>query len=225
MTRHIFLRLFFSLALALSVLACSRPYSLSRLPVATPVPYQLSLEFSSALEDLYYVMSGPAFTYARFPVNERMTALLKAQTQRQSSLGASGQAVLRVRIEKLQTMFDEIGLKDRPRKPILVAMAGTVVSDAGRLFLISDIDSGGDFPLPVSTRKTVRMTLLLQVEKAGQQLGEKRVVVEFTEAHHWYDEDSVSVDYYRYNFEPVLDEVYRKALAEVGAFVEQTLGN
>ncbi len=223
MKSNIPLRVLLSLTVALSVLACSRPYSLSNLPSPTVVPYQLKLEFSSALEDLHYVLSGPAFTYDRFPVNARLSSLLREQAKRQSSTGATRQAVLQVHIEQLQTEFDEIG-QNRPEKQVLVAMTGAAVAGGGQLLLASDPDGQDGFPLPEVTHKTARMTLFLQLKRAGQQVGEKRVEVEHTESHYWYYEGSGFVGYYRYSYEPVFDEIYRKVLAEVGTFVEQTLG-
>ncbi len=219
MKSNILLKSLLSLTLALSLSACSKPYSLSNLPKTTAVPYQLQLEFSSALDDLYYVFSGPALTYSRFPVNTRLSALFREQTQQQSSPSAPSRAVLKIHIEQLKTEFDEIG-QNRPAEPVLVATLGD-----GRAFLAGDFNQGGDFPLPRITRKTARMTLLLQLERAGQTLEEKRVEIEHTESHNWYEEDGSFVDYYRYSYKPVLDGIYRKALVEVGTFVEQTLGN
>jgi hypothetical protein len=212
-----------SLLVALSVLACSRPYSLSNLPSTRVVPYQLKLEFSSALEDLYYVLSGPAFSYGRFPVNARLSALLKEQTQQQSSPRASSLVVLKVHVEQLKTEFDEIG-QNRPAEPVLVAMAWPSVPGGGWSFLASDYDRQDDFPLPEETHKRAQMTLSLQLERAGQLLGEKKVKVEHTASHYWYYESLAFADYYRYSYEPVLDEIFRKVLAEAGTFVEQTLG-
>ncbi len=223
MKRNIFLRSLLSLTIALSVLACSRPYSLSNLPSTRVVPYQLKLEYSSALEDLYYVLAGPAFSYDRFPVNARLSALLKEQTQQQSFPRASSLVTLKVHIEQLKTEFDEIGL-NHPAEPVLVAMAGSAVLGGGWSFLANDNDRQGDFSLPEETHKTARMTLILQLERAGQLLGEKKVEVEHTASHYWYHESTIFVDYYRYSYEPVLDGVFRKVLAEVGMFVEQTLG-
>ena len=217
MKRNILFRSLLSLTVALSLLACSRQYSLSNLPSPTAVPYQLELVFSSALEELYYVFSGPAFTYGRFPVNERLSALLREQTQRQSSPKASRKVVLKVHIEQLKTAFEEIG-QNRRVEPVLVAMLG-----GGRSLLAGDNDRQGDFSLPEATYKTARMTVFLQLEIAGQQLGEEKVEVEHTRSHYWYDESTFFVDYYRYSYEPVLDEIYRKVLAEVGGFVGQTL--
>jgi len=210
--------------LALSLFACSRPYSLSRIPSAAAVPYQLKLEFSSALNELYYVFSGPAPTYARFPVNARLSVLLKEQTMRQSSPAATSMVTLKVHIENVTTDFDEIGLI-HPEKNVQIAMAEPAVLSDGRFFLadfMGDRDGGGS--LPEATHKTIRMRVLLQLEKAGQVLGEKRLEVEHTESHYWYDESGVLIDYYRYSYEPVFDEIYRKVLAETGAFVAQTLG-
>lgn len=218
MSRKIFCRWFLALVVVAGGLACSRPYTLSELPPATVVPYQLQLEFSSALDELYYVLSGPAQTYARFPVNARLSALLREQARRQSAPGAVEEAVLRVHIEQLQTEFEEIG-QNRLREPVLIAVAGTVTP----WLLAGDVDGGGDFPLPESTTKTARMTLSLQLERAGEPLGEKKVAVEHAEKRYWYHEPSLFVDSYRYSYAPVLDGIYRKTLVEVGSFVEQTL--
>ncbi len=221
--RNLLFRVLLSLTIALSLLACSRPYSLSNLPATTVVPYQLQLEFSSALDDLYYVLSGPIETYSRFPVNARLSGLLREQTLQQSSLGASSQVILKVHIEQLNTEFDEIG-QIRPEEPVLVAMAGSVFFGRGGSFLAGDKDRRGDFSLPEATYKTARMAVSLRLERAGEALGDKRVVVEHTESHYWYDEGSMFVEKYRYSYESVLNEIYRKVLAEVGTFVEQTLG-
>lgn len=219
MKRNILFRAILPLVIVLSLLACSRQHSLRPLHSARVVPYQLELEFSSALKELYYVFSGPAFTYGRFPVNARLSALLRHQAQQQSSPNASRQVLLKVHVVQLKTEFDEIG-QNRLAEPVLVAMAGSTVWS----LLISDRDREGDFSLPERTSKTARMALLLRLERSGQLLGEKKLEVEHTESHYWYNDSPVFIDYHRYNYEPVLDELYRKVLAEVGSFVEQTLG-
>ncbi|MCF6178012.1 MAG: hypothetical protein L3J63_01295 [Geopsychrobacter sp.] len=223
MKKHILLKSFLMLTMILVLFGCSRPYSLSRLPSPTVVPYQLTLDFSSTLNDLYYIFSGPAFTYDRFPVNARLSALLRGQTGQQSSPTASNPVVLKIRIEQLTTGFEEIGFN--PVEGSVFPVMAKLTPGSGQFLLASGIDgTGGDFPLPEATHKSANMKVLLQLERAGQLLAEKTLDVAYTESHYWYDEDSVLVDYYRYSYAPVLDEIYRKVLAETGDFVAQVLG-
>ena len=45
--------------------------------VVPPAGYRLELSFTSAVPDLYYVMSGPAKSYARFRINEMLRKALE----------------------------------------------------------------------------------------------------------------------------------------------------
>jgi|GEM_PF-2054531 len=185
------------------------------------VPYNLSVGFSSQLPDLYYVMSGPAFTYARFRVNDRFAALLKRQVTRQSTPDSGSSAQLTVKITALHTDFEEIGMAPAKR-PIRVAMAAA--AGHGRDIGLDLVQDNTDFNLPETTSKSAVMDLQVRLDAGNRPPAERRIHVDYTERHDWYFEGkSVTLNRDRYDYDSVLEGLYREALKKISQFVGETL--
>ena len=209
--------------LLLGVLAgCSAGMHPTETQPVPQYPYQLSLDFHSTLPDPYYVLSGPAQTYDRFPVNERFAQLLRERLARQSQPGAERNAVLAVYVEALHTSFDEIGLGPKSGN-IRLAMNETAMADAGPE-MVGDMDRDGDFNLPEETIKQATMELRLVLSSAGRVLGEKSLNVSYTEKHNWYFEHPATLVFARYGYASVLEGLYREAQQEISGFLAAQLG-
>jgi len=191
--------------------------------VIKQVPYRINVDFSSELPDRYYVMSGPAFTYGRFRVNKRFSALLRQRTVKQSNPTSSTAVQLEVHITALHTDFEEIGLGPTVR-PLNLAMAGMLASANDGGMGVQDNMDRGDFNLPETTYKTADMDLLVSLQKGGQVIAKRPIRAHFTEQHDWYNETpDVLLDRHRYDYGSVLEGVYREALKEISRFIEETL--
>lgn len=185
----------------------------------TALPYQFSLKFSSTLPELYYVLSGPAYTYGRFPVNRDFSARVQERLARQSQPGAERTAVLEVRLESLETSFEEIGSAPGKRYYHL-AESGTFMADTGPMLLAGDFDSDGDFNLPEETTKLATMDLTVRLTRDGALVAEKDLSVSYRETYNWYFDHPAMQNYARYSYEPVLQGLYREALREISRFLE-----
>jgi len=186
------------------------------------VPYQISLNFSSNLPELYYVMSGPGFTYGRFRVNERFSGLLRELASNQSLPGSEAAATLDVHIASLQTEFDEIGQRPAIHPGRVKVAALQPITKVASLELAADMEPG-DFNLPETTYKRARLELQLRLRVGDQIVAERLIQVKHTERHDWYDESPAMLSLKRYDYGSVFEDLYRKALKEVSQFLEEVL--
>lgn len=216
------LRKIWSFSLVLLVAACM-PLANQKPQVEKPLPARLELSFQSNLPDLYYVMSGPAFTYNRYPVNKDFSHYLRGRLQAAAGPPSAPTGRLEVKVLTLTTDFDEIGsaLPSSPARQLAMLNSD---SPAARLLLAEDVDRDGDFNLPESTTKKAVMTYRVTLTLGGKVVAKDDLQASFSKRYDWYmDPPIMSQDTARYDYGEVFDGLYRQAWQQLRGFLDRNL--
>lgn len=165
------------------------------------------LEFSSTLPDNYFVLSGPIESYRSFPFNSRLHQRL---VEKLGSLGipeAGTPTRLRVHLAELTTDYDRLGSSPfPPQSPLKLASLSTQSLAAFDF----DEDAQGDPTTPLQITQSARLTLEVDIQSAAGPSVKERVVAEaqrVTLREH--------LDYWSYDYGPLLQEVIAKAANSV----------
>ena len=208
------------------VFACSmepvRMPSVESHPLPSPArtPFDLTLEYTSELNDPYYVTSGPAESYARYPISAQFRALIERQTAALSTPGSPRRATLSVRVTTLTTRYDQLGAAPTPHPPTgprygSMQQHPTVVPAT----FLAEYQMDGNSNIPEEIRKGATLTAAVELHGDGFAPVQQTV-----RAVH--DDVIVRWDYsplWAYNYTEVLDLTLRAATAEITAVVQATL--
>jgi len=209
------------LGLTLFLASCA-PTVVQPQPETGVLPVRLELAFHSELPDLYYVLSGPAYTYGRFRVNEDFAGYLRQQLRAVSASGESPEARIAVELLSLTTDFNEIGAGPPAVHPGRLAMA-TDPSRIRALQAVADIESDGDFNLPETTIKQAAMTFRVKLSRGERVLAEETLQASFSERYDWYFDHPAMQNWARYDYGSVLQGLYRQAWQQLREFVVRNL--
>ncbi|HSH69796.1 MAG TPA: hypothetical protein VK997_07750 [Deferrisomatales bacterium] len=196
------------------------------LPPLPRTPYAIELVYTSALADPYYVMAGPAESYARYSITTQFEALLRHQLVQLSDPASDRSATLAVHLSALTTRYRRLGSSPPPTAPQgpRYAMLGTdppaflAAWQTGRFGDLMDREDQ-DADIPAEIRKGA--TLFATVELSGDGVPSLRqsVAAEYDDLITRWEFDPRDA----YSYTDVLDQTLRVATAEITAIVQTTL--
>ncbi|MDF1552514.1 MAG: hypothetical protein P1P84_05595 [Deferrisomatales bacterium] len=196
------------------------------LPPPPRTPYAIDLVYTSALADPYYVMAGPAESYARYSITAQFAALLQHQLVQLSDPGSARAATLTVHLSALTTRYRRLGSSPPPAAPqgTRYAMLGSdppailAAWQTGRFGDLMDREDQ-DADIPAEIRKGA--TLIATVEISGDGVAPLRqtVTAEYDDLITRWEFDPRDA----YSYTDVLDQTLRVATAEITAIVQTTL--
>lgn len=177
---------------------------------APPPGYRIELTFSSSVPDGYYVLSGPAASYARYPLNHDLRKALEGYRARSEGPPGAVPVRLGVHLESVSTDYHELGA-DLGRGGLRLAAFPGVRRANG--------DSDWDGPsIPEEITKSV--VLMMEVEVAGPARAPRKVSLhasasEVVRRDQW--------DRWAYDYRGVLSKAVRNAVVEVDRVVRRAL--
>jgi len=209
-------------------------YGTNQVP-ASPAVEQLggrvAVQLSSAIAEPYYVLSGPAESYAAFPFNAMFREALDRYVAAKSGPGAAG-VTLVIHLEALTTGYQQLGaglLPERERwaaaEPIRLASAGVEVA-RGPFGGLSDFDrEGGDWSFPAEIYKSATLQFTAEVRSAEGPAVREVLSAKSDVTVTWDDWDPWGPQWAlrAYDYGPVLQQVIRNAMVRVDAFVDQAV--
>ena len=193
--------------IGLSLTACGAGLREAPLVPATtpPAPFVLNQQFSSDVPDDYYVFTGPAQSYDRFRVNERLRGALEEYARRKTGPAGTETAIVRVHLVSVKTRYDQLGASLRPRRLPGLALA--------------DFDSyQEDVSIPIEITKEVDLTASVEVLVGDRSLRKETFTVTSSET---IDRDHY--DRWAYGYSGVFNEALRLALKSVDRVVTEVL--
>jgi hypothetical protein len=181
--------------------------------VTPPPGYRFDLRFTSAVPDLYYVLSGPAQSYARYRVNEQLRKALEGYCGRAVAASGEGAVSLGVHLESVTTNYEEIG-------------AYLPAGDVAGLRLASfegfgwpNWDREWDGPsIPERITKSVVLTLETEIARPGappRRESSHASATEVIDRYHW--------DRWAYDYAEVIEQAVRNAVVEVDRILRSAL--
>jgi hypothetical protein len=177
------------MAFALAWAGCASPGPQSLPEPLSPLPYRITLEFTSDISDPYYVLSGPSESYLRVPFNAwARDALLRRLAARSAGAGAPD-VTLRVHLVSLQTSYREVGSGPGGGAPTSTGLFGPLLLAGG------DFDGGDGRHIPSEIHKGARLEAELRVDQGGRTLVNKTLIPEARETVYWEDFNEWSYDY------------------------------
>jgi len=177
------------LALALALAGCASPGSQSLPEPLPPLPYRITLEFTSDIPDPYYVLSGPSESYLRVPFNSWARDALLRRLAARSAGAPAPEVTLRVHLVSLQTSYREVGSGPGGGASTSTGLFGPLLLTGG------DFDGGDGRHIPSEIHKGARLEAELRVDQAGRMLAEKTLTPEARETVYWEDFNDWSYDY------------------------------
>jgi hypothetical protein len=200
----------------------------ARADAVLPAPVPVETRLTSALRDPYYVLTGPVETYRGYRLERRFGRLLDEYAGRKSGAGGPP-LLLTVHLESLTTGYHQIGGRQRERRyraalpgtrpPLLLASAGGPEGSLVglRRFGGLDRDDGGP-SIPYEITKRATLTAVVAVADRGDTLVRETVTREAVEVVSWEDYDR-----WAYDYGGVLEEAFRKVLAEADRLVDEAV--
>jgi hypothetical protein len=177
------------MAVALALAGCASPGPQSLPEPLPPLPYRITLEFTSAIPDPYYVLSGPSESYLRVPFNSwAKGALLRRLAVRSAGVGAP-EVTLRVHLVSLQTSYREVGSGPGGGVPLSSGLIGPL------LLVGDDLEGGDGRHIPTEIHKGARLEAELRLDREGRSLVRKNLTPEVRETVYWEDFNDWSYDY------------------------------
>jgi hypothetical protein len=167
---------------------CTSPRPEVRLEPLPPLPFRVALEFSSALPDPYYVLSGPSDTYRRFPFNGWTRSALSSRLAARSGTETPEVTVV-VQLVSLQTSYREMGSGPGPGAPLYSGIPGR------SLLAGDDFDGGDGRHIPTEIHKSAQLTAELSLRQGGRTLVRKTLTPEAMATVYWENFDAWSYDY------------------------------
>ncbi|MHB8765639.1 MAG: hypothetical protein ACYDA8_15075 [Deferrisomatales bacterium] len=198
--------------LSLTLAACAA--AVPPAPAPEPVPYRLELRFESRVPEPYPVLSGPAESYERLPVNGRLAGLLAQRLAARSAPGATEAAEVAVTLREVSTSYRALGAAEPTGDDRLAALGRpphTTVAE----FLLGE----GDSWAPAEIHKGVWVRLRATVRAGGAVRGEKEIEAEARETVLRQD-----FDRWAYDYGPLVDRALAAAADGVDALVTEALG-
>lgn len=177
------------------------------LQTVPPPGYRLALTFTSSVPDDYYVVSGPAASYARYRVNDDLREALEGYSGRAAGPSSGEPVRVLVHLESVTTDYRELGAGLWP-PPTGIRPAH---------FADWDGDQGGP-SIPEKITKSVVLTLGVRVERPGRGTWDRALhasAVEEIDRDHW--------DRWAYNYDDVIHASIRNAVAEVDRVLREAL--
>jgi hypothetical protein len=167
--------------------------------------YVLELRFSSDVPNDYYVFSGPAESYDRFRVNDRLRAALEEYGRRKSGSAGTQTAEVRVHLISVKTRYHQLGASLRPGRLPRVALADFRMRQE-------------DLSIPREITKEVDLTASVEVVEGGRTLRKETFTVTTSE--------TIERDYYdrwAYDYSGVIRGALRRAIEAVDRVVTEAL--
>jgi len=211
---------------ALGGLAAAWAYGSNQLP-QTPAVVRLggpvTVAFTSAVADPYYVLSGPVESYEAVRFNQLFREALERYAQAKSGPG-SETVVLSVHLEGLTTDYRQLGAGVVPAEPFRVAAAGVRVARGplGRM-AHSRRDGGGDLSVPAEITKAAALTFWVESRAADGAARREAMTASASVTLTWDDWDPwghPGWNPWAYDYRPVLGALVRDAVARIDGFVE-----
>lgn len=188
---------------------------------------KVAVQFSSAVADPYYVLSGPVESYEAFRFNAMFREALGRYAAAKSGPGEE-EVTLVVHLEALTTGYRQLGA-GIPHQggdwaaagPIQLAAAGREVARGPFRSAAHFDEDGGDWSFPAEVTKSAALRFSAELRAAGIPAARESLSAHAELTVTWDDWDPWGPQWAlrAYEYGPVLQGVIRDAMARIDGFV------